>query len=75
MTKMAIDRNKSQIKLDVPLIHSDAQLCHVDSLSMILEYIGDRYEPWYIGGASGRFFGFGIIQAKSTSRFERAVFP
>jgi hypothetical protein len=75
MTKMAVDRSKSEIRLDVPLVHSDAQLCHVDSLSMILEYMGDRYEPWYIGGASGRFFGFGYYPSQEYVQIRTGTFP
>jgi len=72
---MAINKHKSEIRLDVPLIHSDAQLCHVDSLSMILRYMGDRYEPWYIGGASGRFFGFGYYPSKEYVQIRTGTFP
>jgi hypothetical protein len=72
---MSINKNMSEIKLDVPLIHSDAQLCHVDSLSMILGYIGDRYEPWYIGGASGRFFGFGYYPSREYIQIRTGTFP
>jgi len=72
---MAINKNKSEIKLDVPLVHSDAQLCHVDSLSMILGYMGDRYEPWYIGGTSGRFFGFGYYPSKEYVQIRIGTFP
>jgi len=72
---MAINKNKSEIKLDVPLVHSDAQLCHVDSLSMILGYMGDRYEPWYIGGTSGRFFGFGYYPSKEYVQIRTGTFP
>jgi uncharacterized protein YvpB len=75
MMKMAITKNKSEIKLDVPLVHSDAQLCHVDSLSMILGYLGDRCEPWYIGGASGRFFGFGYYPSKEYVQIRTGTFP
>jgi hypothetical protein len=45
------------VKLDVPLVHSQAQYCHIDSLSMILRRLGDSYEAWYMGAASGQFFG------------------
>jgi uncharacterized protein YvpB len=72
---MRINKNKSEIRLDVPLIHSDAQLCHVDSLSMILGYVGDKYEPWYIGGASGRFFGFGYYPSKEYVQIRTGTFP
>jgi hypothetical protein len=72
---MTINKNKSEIKLDVPLIHSDAQICHVDSLSMILRYMGDRYAPWYIGGASGRFFGFGYYPSKEYAQIRMGSFP
>jgi len=75
MVKMAVEKNKGEIKLDVPLIHSDAQLCHVDSLSMILGYMGDRYEPWYIGGASGRFFGFSYYPSKEYVQIRIGTFP
>jgi hypothetical protein len=44
-------------KLDVPLVHSQAQYCHIDSLSMILRRLGDAYEAWYMGPVSGQFFG------------------
>jgi hypothetical protein len=37
---------KEEVKLNVPLVHSPAQLCHIDSLSMILKFIGDDYEPF-----------------------------
>lgn len=46
------------IKLDVPLVHSQAQYCHIDSLSMILRRLGDEYEAWYMGAVSGQFFDF-----------------
>lgn len=75
MVKMAISKNKREIKLDVPLIHSDAQLCHVDSLSMILSFMGDRYEPWYIGGTSGRFFGFAYYPSKEYIQIRTGTFP
>ncbi|MEM3616500.1 MAG: C39 family peptidase [Candidatus Bathyarchaeia archaeon] len=66
---------KGEVKLDAPLIHSDAQLCHVDSLSMTLRYIGDRYEPWYIGGTSRRFFGFGYYPSKEYVQIRTGTFP
>jgi hypothetical protein len=75
MVKMAVKKNKGEIKLDVPLIHSDAQLCHVDSLSMILGCMRDSYKPWYIGGASGRFFGFGYYPSKEYVQIRTGTFP
>lgn len=72
---MTVDKNKNEVKLDVPLIHSDAQLCHVDSLSMILGYMGDSYEPWYIGGTSGRFFGFGYYPSEEYIQIRTGMFP
>jgi len=64
-----------EIKLDVPLVHSPAQLCHIDSLAMILRYIGDEYEPWYLGGVSGRFFGFGYFPSSSFVRIGLGTYP
>jgi len=69
------DRIKNFIKLDVPLTHSPAQLCHVDSLSMVLKYMGDEYEPWYIGGTSGRFFGFGYYPTNERVRIGLGSYP
>lgn len=61
--------------MDVPLVHSPTQLCHIDSLSMILRYIGDEYEPWYLGGASGRFFGFGYYPTNEFVTIGLGTFP
>jgi len=49
------------VKLDVPLVHSQAQYCHIDSLSMILRRLGDSYEAWYMGAVSGQFFDFHYV--------------
>jgi len=59
------------VKLDVPLVHSQAQYCHIDSLSMILRRLGDVYEAWYMGCASGQFFGLHYFP---TSNFIRLGF-
>lgn len=49
---------KEEVKLDVPLVHSQAQYCHIDSLSMILRRLGDAFEAWYMDTVSGQFFDF-----------------
>jgi hypothetical protein len=49
--------NCENVKLAVPLVHSRAQYCHIDSLSMILKRLGDTYKAWYMGAVSSQFFG------------------
>jgi len=53
--------DREDVKLDVPLVHSQAQYCHIDSLSMILRRLGDLYEAWYMGAVSGQFFDFHYV--------------
>jgi hypothetical protein len=69
------EKDGDSIRLDVPLVHSRAQLCHIDSLSMILRYLGDNYETWYIGGTSGRFFGFSYHSTRERIRIGLGAYP
>jgi hypothetical protein len=64
-----------EIKLDVPLVHSQAQYCHIDSLSMILKRLGDTYEPWYMGCVSGQFFGLGYFPKPNFIRLSFGTYP
>jgi len=62
-------------KLDVPLVHSQAQYCHIDSLSMILKRLGDTYEAWYMGCVSGQFFGLGYFPKPNFIRLSFGNYP
>jgi uncharacterized protein YvpB len=67
--------NRECVKLDVPLVHSQAQYCHIDSLSMILRRIGDAYEAWYMGPVSGQFFGLGYFAKPSFVKLSFGTYP
>jgi uncharacterized protein YvpB len=67
--------NKEYVKLDVPLVYSQAQYCHIDSLSMILRRLGDTYEAWYMGPVSGQFFGLGYFAKPSFVKLSFGTYP
>ena len=67
--------NLEDVKLDVPLVHSGAQYCHIDSLSMILRRLGDVYEAWYMGCASGQFFGLGYFAKPNFVKLSFGNYP
>ncbi len=67
--------DRENIKLDVPLVHSNAQYCHIDSLSMILRRLGDAYEAWYMGCASGQFFGLGYFPKPDFIKLSFGIYP
>lgn len=66
---------KEEVKLNVPLVHSSAQFCHIDSLSMILKRLGDTYEAWYMGAVSGQFFGLGYVPTPNFIMLRFGVYP
>jgi len=67
--------DKEDIKLDVPLVHSEAQYCHIDSLSTILRRLGDVYEAWYMGTVSGQFFDFHYFPTPNFIRLGFGSYP
>jgi len=67
--------SKEDVKLDVPLVHSPAQFCHIDSLAMILKRLGYTYEAWYMGATSGQFFGLGYFPKPNFIMMPFGIFP
>jgi len=67
--------NVEDVKLDVSLVHSQAQYCHIDSLSMILKRLGDNYEAWYMGCTSGQFFGLGYFPKPNFVKLSFGNYP
>ncbi len=67
--------SSESVKLDVPLVHSQAQYCHIDSLAMILLRLGDEYDAWYMGCASGQFFGLGYFPKPNFIKLSFGNYP
>mgnify|MGYP001057906580 CR=1 FL=1 len=67
--------NDEDIRLDVPLVYSQAPYCHIDSLAMILRRLGDIYESWYMGCMSGQFFGLGYFPKPNFIKLSFGNYP